>query len=193
MAIVLALLAAVLWGTGDFLGGMASRRAAVVVVLAASQFVGLLGVALWLLGTGDSAPPQEDALAAMGAGVAGCIGLAALYGGLSIGAMAIVAPVSALSPVIPLAADVMHGNRPGATALVGIVVALVGLVVLSREPGSGGPRRPMAAGLGLALGAAVGFGFFTVGLDAAADHSTAWAVTIARGTSTVLALAAALA
>lgn len=192
MAVVLALFAAVLWGTGDFLGGMASRRAPVVVVLAASQFVGLLGVTLWLLGTGDSTPPREDVLAAMGAGVAGCVGLAALYGGLSIGAMAIVAPVSALSPVIPLLADVTQGNRPSSLALLGIVVALIGLFVLSREPVSGGSRRPFAAGLGLALVAAVGFGFFAVGLDAGADQSTAWAVTVARGTSTVLALVAAL-
>jgi len=191
MAVVLALLAAALWGTGDFLGGMASRRAPVIVVLAASQLVGLIGVSIWLVGTGDPTPPREDVLAAMVAGVAGCVGLAALYGGLAIGAMAIVAPVSALSPIIPLLADVAQGNRPGSVALAGIVVALAGLVLLSRDPG-GGPGNRLAAGFGLALVAAAGFGVFAVGLDAGADDSTAWAVTVARGTSTTLALLAAL-
>ena len=51
-------------------------------------------------------------MAAVGAGVAGCVGLAALYAGLSLGAMAIVAPVSALSPLVALFADTVHGNRP---------------------------------------------------------------------------------
>lgn len=191
MAVALALLAAVLWGSGDFLGGTASRRAPVLAVLAASQFIGLLGVAVWLVAAGDATPPRADILAAVGAGAAGCVGLAALYGGLSIGAMTIVAPVSALSPVVPLFADLVQGNRPGAIALVGIVIALSGVVILSREPGRT-PGRRFATGLGLALVAAGGFGFFMVGLDAASDASPAWGTTVARLTSTVLALTAAL-
>jgi drug/metabolite transporter (DMT)-like permease len=184
MAVALALLAAVLWGSGDFLGGTASRRAPVLAVLAASQFIGLLGVAVWLVAAGDATPPRADLLAAVGAG-------AALYGGLSIGAMTIVAPVSTLSPVVPLFADLVQGNRPGAIALVGIVIALSGVVILSREPGRT-PGRRFATGLGLALVAAGGFGFFMVGLDAASDASPAWGTTVARLTSTVLALTAAL-
>ena len=191
MAVGFALLAAVLWGSGDFLGGMASRRAPVVTVLAASQFIGLVGVGAWLLASGDPTPPRADLLAAVGAGVAGCVGLAALYGGLSIGAMAIVAPVSALSPVVPLLADVVQGNRPGAVAFAGIGIALAGVVILSRDPG-GNTRSRFGAGLGLALVASVGFGFFTVGLDAASDASAAWGTTVARLTSTTIALTAAL-
>ena len=192
MAVALALFAAVLWGSGDFLGGTASRRAPVVTVLAASQFVGLLGVSVGGSSPrGIQHPPRTDLLAAVGSGIGGCIGLSALYGGLSVGAMAIVAPISALSPVIPLLADFVQGNRPGAVAIGGIVVALTGVVILSREPGGRSGDR-FAAGLGLALVAAVGFGFFTVGLDAASDSSAAWGTSVARLTSTALALTAAL-
>ena len=81
-AAVLALLGALSWGTGDFFGGLASRRAHVLTVLVLSQAVGLLGVAAWALAGGDSPPGLADILPAVGAGAAGAAGLAALYRGM---------------------------------------------------------------------------------------------------------------
>ena len=188
MAPLLALGAALFWGAGDFFGGVASRRAPVLLVLAASQLVGLGGLVVWLVLSGDSHPPRGDLLAAVGAGVAGCVGLAALYAGLSLGAMAIVAPVSALSPLVALSSDMVQGNRPQTIELLGMGVALAGVAILSRAPSAGVPRSRVA--LGLALVAALGFGLFVIGLDAAADVSTPWAATTARFTSTLLAIAA---
>jgi drug/metabolite transporter (DMT)-like permease len=162
-----------------------------MLVLAASQLVGLAGLVVWLALSGDSPPPRGDLLAAVGAGVAGCVGLAALYAGLSLGAMAIVAPVSALSPLVALFSDTLQGNRPQALELVGMGIALTGVAILSRAPSRGAPRSAVA--LGLALVAALGFGLFVIGLDAAADVSTPWATTTARLTSTLLAIAAVVA
>jgi type IV pilus assembly protein PilB len=47
-AVVLALCAAALWGTGDFLGGLTAKRVSVLTVLLWSQFVGLAGLVLWV-------------------------------------------------------------------------------------------------------------------------------------------------
>lgn len=190
MAPLLALSGAMLWGAGDFLGGLASRRAPVILVLAASQLVGLLGLVVWLVLSGDPMPPQEDLLAAVGAGVAGCVGLAALYAGLARGAMAIVAPISALSPLVAFIADAAQGNRPQPFELVGMVVAIGGVVILSREPGDGATKS--TAALVLAAVAALGFGFFVIGLDAAADASAPWATTTARFTATLISITAVL-
>lgn len=188
----LALLGAMSWGTGDFFGGLASRRAHVLTVLVVSQAVGLVGVAAWALASGHGPPGIGDVLPAVGAGAAGAAGLAALYRGMAIGAMGIVAPISAVSPAVPLAVDLLRGDAPGGIQWAGIATALAGVVLLAREPGGGAPRAGLAAGVTLALVAALGFGLFVVGLDAASDGGATWAVVVARASSTSLALCAVL-
>ncbi len=188
-AVVLALCAAALWGTGDFLGGFASRRTAVLVVLFWSQLAGLTGLVVWVVWSGAGRPGVGAMLAALGAGFAGVAGLACLYRGLAVGAMGIVAPISATSPVVPLVVDIGRGRSPGTVQWIGIVVALAGVVLVSRQPGPG--RAPVvAAGVGLALAAALGFGLFVVGLGVAAQESPSWAAATARFASVCTVVAA---
>ena len=190
---MLALLGALSWGTGDFFGGLASRRAHVLTVLVLSQAVGLAGAAAWAVASGDSPPGLADIVPAVGAGMAGAAGLAALYRGMAIGAMGIVAPISALSPAVPLAVDLVRGDAPAAVQWAGIATALTGVVLLARDPGGTTMRGTgLAAGVSLALVAALGFGLFVVGLDAASDGGATWAVVVARTSSTLVALCAVL-
>lgn len=182
MAALLALGGALSWGAGDFLGGLASRRIAVLTVLAVSQAIGLAGIALWIWFADEPFPGMVELLPAAAAGLAGISGLAALYRGLAVGAMGIVAPISAASPVVPLGVDAARGTVPSALQWLGIGLVLTGIVTLSRESSGRGTQR-VAAGAGLALLAALGFGAFIVGLDAGADESATWAVAAARATS----------
>jgi drug/metabolite transporter (DMT)-like permease len=188
LAALLALSGAVLWGVGDFLGGLAARRIAVLAVLAVSQGVGLLGVAAWVALAGDPFPGIVELLPGAGAGAAGLAGLAALYRGMAIGAMGIVAPISAASPLVPLVFDAAQGVVPSALQWLGVALALAGIAALSREPPAADGRR-VAAGVGLAVLAALAFGGFFVGIDAAADESVPWAVAAVRSTSVAFALA----
>jgi drug/metabolite transporter (DMT)-like permease len=123
-----------------------------------------------------------ELLPAASAGLAEIAGLAALYRGLAVGAMGIVAPISAASPVVPLGVDAARGTVPSALQWLGIGLVLTGIVTLSRESSGRGTQR-VAAGAGLALLAALGFGAFIVGLDAGADESATWAVAAARMSS----------
>jgi drug/metabolite transporter (DMT)-like permease len=191
VASLLALSGAALWGAGDFLGGLTSRRLSVLAVLAISQAVGLAGIALWIWISSDPYPGLSEILPAAAAGIAGIIGLAALYRGLAVGAMGIVAPISAASPLVPLAADVARGMTPALLQWLGIVLVLAGIVALSREPSGVGGER-IAAGAGLAVVAALGFGGFVVGLDAGSDKSAPWAVVAARSASVAIVLALAV-
>lgn len=191
MAALLALCGAASWGVGDFLGGLAARRLAVVTVLAISQAIGLAGVVAWVVLAREPFPGVGELLPAAAAGVAGLAGLAALYRGLAVGAMAIVAPISAASPLVPLTVDAARGTTPSSLQLLGIALVLTGIVTLSLEPSSGSGQR-IAAGAGLAVLAALGFGAFVVGIDAGADESAPWAVVAARSTAVTIALAAVL-
>lgn len=190
LAIALALGASLTWGCGDFLGGLKSRSLHVLTVLALSQLAGLAAVLVWLAVSGDELPGLETLAVAAAGGVAGCLGLVALYRGMALGAMGIVAPVSGIAAVVPFTFGLVSGERPGTIQIGGILLALGGVALASREPAErgGGP----AAGIGLALLAAVGFGLYFVLIDRAADASVPYAVATARATSLVLAVAAAL-
>lgn len=190
MAASLALLGALSWGVGDFLGGLASRRIAVLAVLAISQAVGLVGVAIWVLLEGEPFPRADDLLPGVVAGAAVIVGLGAFYRGLAIGAMGVVAPISAAYPLIPLAFDGARGIAPSLLQWAGAVLVFAGIFVLSREPTPDGRR--LAAGVMLALLAAVTFGVYIVGIDLGADESVPWTVLAVRTTSVLLVLMAVL-
>jgi drug/metabolite transporter (DMT)-like permease len=192
MAVVLALGGALCWGVGDFLGGLATRRLAVIAVLAISQAIGLVGLLVWVIASRDAFPGVVELLPAAAGGIAGLVGLGALYRGLAIGAMGIVAPISAAYPIVPLVVDASKGDVPSGLQWLGIALVLAGIAILSREPGGDGSRR-VAVGAGLAVLAALGFGLFVIGLDAGADESATWAVVAARTASVAIAVVAALA
>jgi drug/metabolite transporter (DMT)-like permease len=163
---------------------------AVISVAVVSQSIGLSALAVWLVVAREPFPGVEELLPAAGAGVAVLFGLTAFYKGLAIGAMGVVAPISALAAVVPFAVGVLQGERPGGLQIAGVVAALAGVALVSREPNDTGTPAVRAAGVGLALAAAVGFGLYFVFMDAAADENAAWAVLVARATASVLGMAA---
>jgi drug/metabolite transporter (DMT)-like permease len=105
-----------------------------------------------------------------------------------VGAMSIVAPIAGISAVVPVTFGILTGERPSAWQLFGIAAALGGVFLASREPGHGGPK--IAAGVGLALLAAIGFGGYFPAMHAAGDADFWWASLIFRMTSTSVILAA---
>ncbi len=187
----LALAASLSWGVGDFLAGLSSRKLQVLTVLVVSQAAGLTSLVVLVAVRGNGPPEMRYLLYASLAGIAGAIGLAALYRGLAVGSMSVVAPISATAAVIPVAAGVITGERPSTAQGAGIALALAGVVLASRESRPDGSGRGVAEGVGLALVAAVGFGLLLVALGAASDADALWATLAMRTTSfTLLALAA---
>jgi drug/metabolite transporter (DMT)-like permease len=124
------------------------------------------------------------------AGIAGAVGIAALYRGLAVGSMSIVAPITATGAVIPVAVGVSTGERPTALQGAGLALALGGVVLAARQPGGETLRGRVAAGVGLALLAALGIGSFLVALDAASEGGVAWALLVQRSVCLGLVLAA---
>lgn len=193
VAVALGLAASLSWGVADFIGGLKSRQKGVLVVLVFSQAVGALLLAVIVAARGEGPPEPEYLLYGVLAGLSGLVGLAAFYRGMAVGAMAVVAPISATGAAIPVAVGISGGERPGALQAVGVAMALVGVVLAAREQAHDGAASRVAAGTGLALVAALGFGGFFVGLDAASDADVLWALLAARTCATVLLVGIAIA
>jgi drug/metabolite transporter (DMT)-like permease len=193
--IALALATALIWGGVDFVAGLRSRTSGAVPVAALSQVTGLLLIAAVVAARAEPPPGGEYLLYGAAAGLASTVGLLALYQGLAVGLMSIVAPITALGAVIPVAVGVARGEDPSWLQGVGLPVALLGVALASWAPA---PTRPegggrLAAGVGLALLGALGFGSFFVAFDAAAEGSIWWAVLMQRATLVVVLGAGALA
>jgi drug/metabolite transporter (DMT)-like permease len=194
LALALALGSSLCWGLADFAGGLQARRVPLAAVMLFSQLAPLGALAVVVAVIGDPAPSFSDLAPAAAAGAAGSIALAGFYHALSIGTMSIVAPISATGAIVPVAVGVATGDRPSSLQVVGIVAAVAGVVLASREQ-SDDPARAESArrSVILALLAAVGFGSFFVGMDAAASASVPWALLVARGSSVLVLLAVVLA
>lgn len=192
IAVALGIGTALCWGLADFLGGIRTRRLTLAVVLLVSQLTGLAAIAI-VVGVGNvDAPRIGDVAPAFVAGVSQLAGIAALYRALAIGTMSVISPISASgAAAIPVIVGVASGERPGAVVFVGMAAAFVGVTLASRNQSSAaGGDGAARQGLVLAAVAALGFGGFYVGMDAAVqDAEPFWALLAARASAAVVLVA----
>jgi drug/metabolite transporter (DMT)-like permease len=185
VAALLALFSAATYGVGDFCGGLAARKIPATTVLLWSHLLGLtLLVVSTVFVAGD--PEAGDLVIGAIGGLAGAAGVGLLYKGLAVGQMSVVAPITALlSAAVPVIAGYAEGERPGGTAVVGMALAFVAIVLVSAE--GGGTLRPSDLRSVLyALGAGLGFGCFFVFLSHTGDDAGMWPLVAARGASVVV-------
>jgi drug/metabolite transporter (DMT)-like permease len=192
IAVAFALGAAVAWGAADFLGGLKSRVAATIVVVAIGQATGLALVGAVVIARGEGPPEARYVGYAVLAGFAGALGIAALYRALAVGSMSIVAPITATGAVIPVIAGVATGERPTTVQSAGLALAFGGVVLAARQESGDLASGRVAAGVGVALLAALGIGSFLLALDAASEGGVPWALLVQRSVCVVIVLAAAV-
>jgi drug/metabolite transporter (DMT)-like permease len=180
-AIALGLLSSLLWGLSDYLGGLKSRTFPVPVVLAMMYFASLTVMLAFVAVRGSPTPPAENVLAALAAGIVGIVGLSAFYRALAIGTMSIVAPIASTGVALPVVVGLIAGDRPGPVRAAGLALAVVGIVLASREDDQGpADRRQQRLSVMLAILAALGFGSYFVLAEIASDGDVAWALVLSR-------------
>ena len=185
-SIALALGASLTWGVSDFFGPLKGRKLGVLPVLVYVQLGGLVAIAVIVAIRGQG-PADPAVLFAIPAAVSGTLGFYAYYRGMAVGAMSIVAPIAGISAAVPVLFGILTGDRPSGWQWLGIAAALGGVFLASREPSRGGK---VAAGVGLALLAAIGFGGYFPPMHEAGNADFWWATLIFRMTSTSVILAA---
>ena len=156
-AVLLALGASLAWGVADFIGPWKARTLGALRVMLWAQFGGL--TAITIVVAIHAKPPHNWALLlAIPAALSGTLGLYAYYRGMAVGAMAVVAPIAGASAIVPVIFGLVTGDRPSSTQIArNRLRAGRGLV---RFPGASGRRAARCFGVGLAILAAIGFGFY---------------------------------
>lgn len=173
---LLGLVSAASWGSGDFVGGLASRGAGVHRVTVTSQLVGLVLLTAIAMAMDEMRPERAAVLWAAGAGLAGGASLIALWRSLAVAPMGIGAPVAAVvSGTVPVVAGIAVEGPPSPATLAGFVLALAGLWLVSRA-------RDVRSreGFGLALLAGAGFGLYYAFMDRALAAGVFWPLVAGR-------------
>jgi drug/metabolite transporter (DMT)-like permease len=193
VAVVLALASAVVYGASDFLGGLASRRASVLGVVALSQVIGLAALLALLPWLGGPVTAADLAWGAT-AGLAGAAGLTVFFRTLASGVMSVVAPVTAVTAAaVPVLVGLLGGDTIGRWAAAGIALALIAVVLVSADSGLSALRSARPASLAPALLAGTMFGLFFVALDRTSADAGLTPLVTARLASVALVVSIALA
>ena len=188
-SVAFGLASAVVWGAGDFCGGLATKRANVYgVVIAGYAIGGLLFVGL-ALAFGETLPPLADLIWAGAAGVCGAVGLLALYRALASGRMSVASPAAAvISAALPAVFGTFVDGLPGGWQVGGFGLALLGVWLVS----SNARVKIQFGELGLPAVAGLGFGLFFVLMDRVSAAAIFWPLASARTVAVVVLAAFAL-
>jgi uncharacterized membrane protein len=189
MSAILALLSSGLWGTADFFGGLLSRRIRPFAVVGVAHTFALAAVVVLAVLVGAVGDDRDYLPWALAAGVVGMLALVAFYWALAIGTMGVVAPIAATGVVVPVGIGLVQGERPSIWQLLGIAIAIVG-VVLASGPEVRAVEHHEARGgwpaLILASIAAAGFGLVLWLVAEGAESSVTMTLLTQRATSVTI-------
>jgi drug/metabolite transporter (DMT)-like permease len=160
--LISALASALVWGSGDFAGGLASRRSTQFQVVGVASLSGLLALALIAIVLHEPIPSRTSLGWAAAAGISGAAGMAALYRGLAGGRAALVAPTSGVvGAAVPVVVGSLIAGLPGTADLAGMAIGIAGIWLVS-QGGATSEDRKKDGGLLLGILAGMGFGAYFV-------------------------------
>ncbi len=184
MGALLALISSIAWGSADVAGGLGARRVGSVRIIAVNYPAGAIILTVFALFVVPGTIDREVILLSMVTAILGTIGMILLYAALAVGPMGIVSPLPAIGgAAVPVIVGVIRGEPLTLLFALGAVLALIAVVLVSRESGPHARITPRA--LLLSAGAGIAIGFFLTALGIAPEGSGVWAATLSRWWSTL--------
>ncbi|MGX9790461.1 EamA family transporter [Mycobacterium sp. MMS18-G62] len=190
IGVALALASALGYGISDFVGGLASRRVAALRVVLVSYPIAMVLLAVIAAIVGGHVTGAAVFWGAL-CGVSQAFGVWWFYAALGAGPISVVSPLTAILVAgIPVGVGVVLGERPGFIAAIGVVLALVAVVLVSREATDEdvAPHRFTARVAWLTVGSGVAFGLNFVLIHQAPVEAKLWPLVFARVSASVLVL-----
>ena len=164
------------WGTSDFLGGYAARRANAFLLTAIAHLSGLVLMAAAALATHAPFPTRTAVAWTLVAGLSGGGALAIFYRALAAGRMGLTAPVAAvLGAAIPTIFGIFREGLPQTAQVSGFVLAAVGIWLISRTEDDSSTD-----GIGMAALAGIGFAGFYLCVKQTGDSSALWVAAVSK-------------
>jgi uncharacterized membrane protein len=162
IAVAFGLASAVVWGSGDFFGGMATKRISAQRVVFWAQIVGALLMLVLVVVRGEKFSSPSDYVWSCIAGLFGVVGLLALYRALATGKMGVVAPITAIvSAVLPVVFGALTLGAPATLTLVGFAVAVIAVALIAYQR-SNPSQAKLPNNYGLSVLSGIGFGAFFI-------------------------------
>lgn len=184
MGALLALISSVAWGSADVAGGLGARRVGSVRVIAVNYPAGAIVLTAFALLLVPGSITPDIILLSIVTAVVGTLGMALLYAALAVGPMGIVSPLTAIGgAAIPVIVGVIRGEPLTLLFGLGAALALVAVVLVSRESRPHARITPRALLLSAVAGITIGFFLTTLGI--APEGSGIWAATLSRWWSTL--------
>lgn len=187
MGVLFGLLAALCYGSSDFTAGLGGRRSDPAAIAVIALPCGLVAAAIAVIAL--SAGPPTAGILWWGAlsGIGNGIGTIALYRGLAVARMSVVAPLSAvLSAGLPAVAGLLLGNHLRPLAWAGIVTAFPAVALVSLQPADGSGSRRTGIVTGITAGA--GFALLFIALERAGTTAGAWPLLPGQAVSALIVL-----
>ena len=169
----LLVVATLLLGAGDLLGGIVSRRGNPLAVAGWSQAAGV-PILLVLVVFVDGEPLRRDLVLGAIAGIGSAVGVSVMYRGFVHSAVSVVAPTaSTTATVIPIAVGIAVGERPSQVMAIGLALAVVAIILIGR---TGSTSVNVRSGLAHGAVAGVGFGAMVIVYSMTSPESGVWSV-----------------
>lgn len=189
LSIFFGLMSALVWGSADFAGGLASRHSSAYRVVLVAEWIGLVLLVAIVALMGEPFFGWISWLWCASAGVVGSLGLVLLYHAMAQGKMSLAIPVSALmAALLPAIVGSFLEGLPGWTTFAGFALALAAIWFISKPPAGAPEATPGLSGLWLPLLAGVGFGLYFILVHQGNQSSVIWPMVASRSGGSLLLL-----
>ena len=189
LSIIYGIASALSWGSGDFAGGLSSRKVGAYRAVFYADFFGFLLLLVAFLIFPEAFPGSRVFWVSVIGGMLGTAGLLILYYSLAKGQMSIAAPVSALfAAILPVIVGSITEGLPRLIQFIGFVLALAAVWLISQ--GDGEIHITRLSELRLPILAGLGFGSYFIFMHNATHDTTTllWPMITSRLAGTLLVL-----